>query len=155
MPNDKRFDVAVSGGSTSVEEYRRAMSEPASNLPELTPQQKMVAERLGLPEEEYRRGVLADHFGETRVRHRGRKLGEIIQGVLDGLDGEYRVETVRAEMVNLRWLVRIVSRDREFIVAIPRDLADDILDSEATKRVEKLKSCLLEGLALGGLVAKT
>ena len=154
MANDKEFDVFVSGGNTSVDEYRRAMVAPKSELPELTEQQKLVAKRLGLSEEEYRRGVLADEFGHSRMLERGKRLGEVIQGVFDGLGGKYHVEAIKAEMVNLRWLVRIASADREVVADIPRALADDAVDSGASEQVERLKSCLLSSLRRGELAAK-
>ncbi len=62
MTNNDSFEVFVSGGSTSVAEYSRAMTAPKSQLPELTEQQKLVVKKLGLSEEEYRRGVLADRW---------------------------------------------------------------------------------------------
>jgi hypothetical protein len=142
MAKNNAFEVFVSGGSTSVNEYRRAMAAPKSDLPELTEQQKFVAKKLGLSQEEYRRGVLADQMGEKRILGRGRKLGEIVQKLLDGFDGGYRVDALKAEMINDRWLIRIASRERDVVASIPRELADDVLDSGASDQVSRLTSYL-------------
>jgi hypothetical protein len=142
MGKNNDFEVFVSGGSTSVNEYRRAMAAPKSDLPELTEQQKFVAKKLGLSQEEYRRGVLADQMGETRILGRGRKLGEIVQKLLDGFDGGYRVNALKAEMIHDRWLIRIASPERDVVASIPRELADDVLDSGASDQVSRLRSYL-------------
>ncbi len=154
MAHNSSFDVFISGGSTSVDEYLRAMAAPKSQLPELTPPQKLVARKLGLSEEEYRRGVLADRFGESRILERGKRLGQVVQTVLDGFDSEYRVEAIKAEMASFRWLVRITGADCDSVVAIPRDLADDVLDSGASEQVARLKNCLVKGLDRQEPVAK-
>ena len=146
MAQNSSFEVVVSGGSTSVEEYRQAMAAPKSELPELTEAQKLVAKKLGLSEEEYRRGVLADRLGDSRVRARGKKLGEIIQSVLDGFGDGYRVEAIKAEMVKFQWLVRIGNAEREVVISVSRDLADDVIDSGRSERAERLKHLLRTSL---------
>ncbi len=155
MTNNDSFEVFVSGGSTSVAEYSRAMTAPKSQLPELTEQQKLVVKKLGLSEEEYRRGVLADRFGESRVVEQGRKLGGIIQDLLVSFGGEYRVEAIKAEMTRFRWLARITSADDEHVVEIPRDLADDVLKAQKSEAGERLKAFLLRSLKPENLVAKS
>lgn len=154
MASEKEFDVFVSDYSSSVEEYRRAMTVAESELPELTEQQKTVARKMGVSEEDYRRGVLAGKFGESRMLSRGRKLGATIQELLEGLGPEYKVDAVKAEMFNDRWLIRILTPSRVFNVAIPRDLADDVLDSGAIEEVERMKNCLLTGVNRSELIAR-
>jgi len=146
MTDQSSFEVTVSGGSTSVDDYRKAMEAQKSELPELSEQQKFVAKKLGLSEEEYRRGVLAGRLGDSRMQARGKKLGEIIQGLLDEVGGGYCVEAVRAEMVKFQWLVRIGNKDREVVASIPRDLVDDAVDSGRPERIGRLKALLLGSL---------
>src|SRR5713101_2850557 len=155
MATKASFEVSVSGGSTSVNEYRRAMSAPKSELPELTAQQKTVAKKLGLSEEEYRRGVLADQFGESRMVERGERLGEIIQSILDGSGAGYRIEALQAEMLNFQWLARITNAERALVIAIPRGLADDALDSGGSEALARLKNCLLTSLDAGQLLTRS
>lgn len=146
MEADQGFDVFVSDYSSSVEEYRRAMAAPKSDLPKLTAQQKTVAKKMGISEEDYQRGVLAGRFGEKRMLQRGKGLGTVVKDLLGSIGSEYRVEAVKAEMFNGRWLIRVAGPDRVFNVAVPRELADDVLDSGAAEEVERLKRCLLAAL---------
>jgi len=146
MASKTKFEVFISGGSTSVDEYRQAMAAPKSELPELNDDQKFVAKKLGLSEEEYRRGVLADHLGHSRMLVRGENLGQVVQSILDGNGGGYHVDAIKAEMVNGRWLVRISGNNRDIVVSIPRELADDALDSGAGPNDVRLRSCVLGSL---------
>ncbi len=146
MATNAQFDVFVSGGSTSVEDYRRAMAAPKSELPSLTVPQKTVVKKLQLSEDEYRRGVLAGQFGESRLVEQGKQLGKIVQGLLDEQDSGFRVEAIQAEMVNFRWLVRIVNAERVAVVEIPRDVAADALDSGDAGSVGLLRKNLFSVL---------
>jgi len=154
MAKNGTFEVFISGGSTSVDDYRRAMTAPKSDLPALTDQQRFVAKKMGLSEEEYRRGVLADRFGDSRMLSRGKKLGDVIQGLLDEMGSEYEVEAIQAEMVKMRWVARLANPDHEVVAEIPRDLADDVLDSGASRELARLKACLVHSLNRGELAAK-
>ncbi len=153
MTSKRKFDVFVSGYSSSVDEYRQAMTAPRSELPQLTGEQQTVARKMGVSEEDYARGVLAGRLGESRMRRRGEGLGHAVEELLTGLGPDYRLDAVKADMFNERWLIRIVTRDRVFNIPVPRDLADDLLDSGASKEIERLKNCLLVGLGRSELIA--
>jgi len=64
------FEISVSDYTSSVEEYRRAERAPKSELPVLSDDQKEVARRFKISEEEYARGVLAGIYGRERQRNR-------------------------------------------------------------------------------------
>ncbi len=154
MTSKSKFEVFVSDYSSSVDEYRRAMQAPLSELPELTAEQRTVAKKMGISEEDYRRSVLAGRLGESRMLRRGQGLGEIVEKLLDGLGPDYHVDAIKAEMFNSRWLVRVAAPDRIFNVAVPRELADDVLDSGTSEEIERLKNCVLSGLDRSELIAK-
>jgi hypothetical protein len=154
MAHNNSFEVFISGGSTSVDEYLRAMAAPKSELPKLTEQQKFVAKKTGVSEEEYRRGVLAEMYGESRMLERGKELGQMVQRVLEGLGSGYRVKAVRAEIFKERWVIRIVTPGEVFNVAVPRDIADDAVDSGTADEIERLKNCVLNGINRSGLIAR-
>jgi len=51
------------------------------------------------------------------------------------------LEGVIAEMVKTRWLLRIRTPTGVVPVQVPRELADDVLDSGASEEIEKLAPC--------------
>jgi hypothetical protein len=146
MATEAQFDVVIRGGSTSVEDYRRAMAAPKSELPKLSAVQNTVVKKLGLPADEYRRGVLAEQFGESRLIEQGKKLGAMVQVLLDELGSGYEVDAIQAEMAKFRWLIRVVNAERVIVAEIPRDVAADALDSESGRAVGLLKKYLFTTL---------
>jgi len=141
------FTVTVSDFTTSIEEWDRAQRAPRSELPNLSGEQKDVARKFGITEEEYARSVLAGRYGNERMNTRARHLGEEVQRILDTVgDGRYRVVAVTAEMFKARWVVGIEAQGRVVNVAIPRELADDVLDSYTTDDLGRLKEKLLLAL---------
>jgi hypothetical protein len=149
------FEVMVSDHSTSVEEWDRAQRAPRSELPKLSADQKDMARKFGISEEEYARSVLAGVYGDERMKSRARQLGQIIQRIAGTLGkGEYRVKAVVAEMFKSRWVVSLRGHGTQVNVAIPRELADDVLDSYTTDDITELKKKLVAGLQLAEPVGK-
>lgn len=148
------FEVYVSGSSTNVEEWKRAMAAQPSELPALNEQQKDVARRFGVTEEEYRRSLLAGLYGEKRLWERGRDLGLLVQDVLKGLGPGYQVAAVKSEMIECRWIVRIEASGKIVDLNFSRELVDDALDSHASEEVEKVRRRVLEGLGKAELLTK-
>jgi hypothetical protein len=154
MTKQQKFEVLVSDYSSSVEEWKRAMVAPRSELPPLSEQQREVARKFGVSDEEYARGVLAGLYGEERIRSRGEQLGELVETILQGLGPTYRLAAIKAEMFNGRWICRIMTPEKIANVAVPRELADDVLDSGVREEIDRLKNCLLTGLGRDELIAR-
>lgn len=140
------FDVFVSDNTTSVEEWRRALKAPLSELPELSPAQMEIVKKFGVKEEEYKRGVLAGIYGNRRMHQRGVDLGKAIGSILEGLAGPYNLKAVIAEFAKERWVARVQAPDKIVNIAIDRDLADDVVDSDTVQDQERLKILLLKSL---------
>lgn len=147
------FEVLVSDYSSSVDEWRQAQLVPKDELPALSRQQREVAKKMRVSEEDYQRNVLAGRLGEMRLQSRGEALGKIIQQLLQRLGSEFRLDAVKGEMVNCRWLCRIETPEKLTVVAFPRELVDDVLDSGAAEELERLKRSLYVGLGQGSLLA--
>jgi hypothetical protein len=142
------FEISVSDYTSSVEEYRRAETAPKSELPKLSDDQKAVARRFKITEEEYARGVLAGIYGRERQRARGRQLGELTQNMLAELGRSDQVVHVAYEMDKVRWVVSIKASNGIAQVAIPRELASDLLDSGLTEYERELKSRVARALGV-------
>jgi hypothetical protein len=118
-----------------------------ADLPCLSPEQKEVAKKLGISEDAYARSLLASKFGDERMRQRAHVLGEVIQVLLEKFGSEYRVEAVVADMFNGRWVVRVGFPRGDFDLRVPRELADDVLDSGQPSEVTKLKALVRTGIS--------
>jgi len=140
------FDVFISGSTGSVEDWQNAMNAPKSELPKLNDEQKEVARKMGISQEEYARGVLVGHYGENRQKQRGEKLGQRIEEILAGLGHTYELEALLREGVKFRWVARIKTAQQPKNVAIGFELADDVIDSGTVQDMERLRIMMLEAL---------
>lgn len=140
------FDVHVPDFTSSVEEYHRAQLAPRSELPKLGEEEKEIARKFKISEEEYARGVLAGLYGRERKMARARRLGEAIQEILEGLGGHDHVLSVLCDVDRSRWMVTIQTREGVRNVAVPLELADDVIDWSLREKIDELRSLLTYGL---------
>ena len=141
-----RFEIRVSDYSSSVEDWRRAQQAAHSELPELTAEQKDMAKKFKISEEEYARGVLAGNYGRERNVARARRLGDMVQHILDELDGGGRVVAVGYDLDRPRWIIGIQTHEGHHNVAVPRELADDVVDWGLREKIEELRSRVAYGV---------
>jgi hypothetical protein len=145
------FQIHIPDHSSSVAEWRKAQQAAQSELPQLTAEQKEVARKFGITEEEYARNVLAGLYGRQRMRDRAQALGEAVQDVLEGRGRGERVTALFRDMDRLAWVVRIETRERDVDVLVSQELADDLFDSGSEAERERLRarvvSCLENELA--------
>jgi len=146
------FNVFVSGVTGSVEDWQRAMNAPKTELPKLNDEQREVAGRMGISEEEYARGVLVGEYGENRQRQRGKVIGLRIEEILEGLGKPYALEALIREGVRERWVARINTPAEPKNVAINLDLADDVIDSGTVQDLERLRVLILQALGRSELL---
>jgi len=144
--NPAGFEVYIPDYSSSVAEWRRAQHAPPSELPELTAEQKEVARKFGITEEEYARNVLAGQYGRQRVRQRAQALGEAVQEVLNHLGRMYRVIAVSRDMDHPGWVVRIETQKEDVDVFVSQELADDLFDSSSGGEKERLRRRVVSSL---------
>ena len=140
------FEVFVSGSTNSAEEWKRALEAPKEELPKLDSEQKEAAKRFGISAEEYARGVLAGRYGEDSQRELGRKLGRYVEQILAAGNGKYRLAAVRGEVMKSRWVLQIETPQGVRNLAVPLELADDLVDSDLPELLEELKSKVLAGV---------
>jgi len=148
------FKVLVSDFTSSVDEWRHAQQVPKSQLPKLNDEQREVARKFKISEEEYARGVLAGLLGQKRQEARAQNLGEVIQRMLEGSTRHERVIAVIADMFKGRWIVQIQTPKAAINVAVPRELADDVLDWGLREQMEELRARLLYALGRDGRAVK-
>jgi hypothetical protein len=142
------FEIELPGGSTNLEEWRKAQALPVSELRQLTTEEKEVARKLGITEESLARSAKADEFGKERMRRKAQEFGQRVNRILEE-SGSGRVDAVRADLINGRWLVRV--KAREYVVmSFPRELVDDLLDSGAISDLEQVKRLIREQLSAAG-----
>ncbi len=74
-------------------------------------------------------------------------MGELVQSIAAKISAKWKVQAVIAEMFKGRWVVKLESKGSSAAIAVPRELADDILDSGLTAEVKKLRAIVADALA--------
>jgi hypothetical protein len=151
-PHKLDFEIELADSSVSIDEWRRAQKLPDSELPELTPEQKGAANKLGISEEAYARSVKAGEFGHERMHRRALEFGTVMLGILRDLKYPGTVDGVKADPFNNRWLIRLNSPAG--ILEFSRELVDDLLDSGRKSYLEQLRDATRRQLTTSGAKAK-
>jgi hypothetical protein len=99
-----------------------------------------------MEESEYARGVLADDLGRNRQQEKGRKLGQVISGLLDELEPGWKLDSLIRRGTEFMWIARVDGKGHEVEVETPLDLADDVVDSESLSPRNRLEELLRAGL---------
>jgi hypothetical protein len=135
------FQVYVSGGFVSLDDWRQAMTASEQKLPKLSENQREAARFVGMAESEYARGVLADDLGRSRQQEKGKRLGHAIGELLARLGQAWRLESITRVGVEFKWVARLEGKGSGLELEVPLDLADDIIDSGdrgARSRLEEI-----------------
>jgi hypothetical protein len=143
------FEVVISGVHVNPEAWKRAADAPH---PELSQEQKVVARKLGVGEDEFARGVLASQMGEEYQRGRGKTLGQRIQAILASVGSEYLLSAVMRQGTEFRWLARIEAAGKTVAVSLPLDLVDDVVDSGSKQELDRLRNLVLFGIGRQELI---
>lgn len=137
------FQVYISGGTVSLDDWRLAMEANELELPPLSQAQKDAAQRIGMAEPEYARGVLAEIYGEREQQKKGKRLGEIIVDCLDQTGRGWRLDALIRRGAEGVWIARAEGEGISSQIEIPLELVDDVVDSGGTSRKREMEELIL------------
>jgi len=140
------FEIYISGGTVSIDDWRRAKEAGEHDLPALDDAQKEAAFKIGMAATEYARGVLAEEIGRKNQRERGKRLGEVIKNSLSRLNQSWELSSLVRKGVDDVWIARFEDAGRASKIEIPIELADDVVDSDDPFSRAKLDRLLTEKL---------
>ena len=143
-----QFEVVVQGSRISPEDLMRAMRASVSELPKLTEEQKKNARRFGETPQEYARRELAELYAKERMRGRAEQIGQAAAQILQERGHDYQLRGVVADMANDRWVLTVKTPGGRANVAVPRELADEVVDWGFREKMEELKQRVLYGIGV-------
>ncbi len=147
---EQGFQIQIMSDSMSPVEWKRAMTAPESELKIVLPlseEQKEVAKKYEMSEEEYARAELARVYGRRGLRERAEQLGAIVGKMLAEVSPQSRLAAVRYEGTELRWVLGVETPQGMRNLGVSRDLIDDVLDSELFEEMQRLRSHLKNSLS--------
>jgi hypothetical protein len=150
------FQVIVNSFVQSPGEWKRVFeADAAGRVSQLSEDERLVAKKLGMGEKEVADKIKAGQYGELRLTANGLGLGEQAASILKVLGPDYKLLAVLWESSRERWVLRIETAESKIVsVAVPMELADDVLDSGALQDIDRLKNLVLFGVGRQELIFK-
>ena len=133
------FEIHISG-------YPDASREALPPTSALTPDEKELAEKFGLTEEQLQRSKEALAEKAERIHARAVELGHLVESVLDPLGTDYRLLSVTRNIDTMTWRLSVATPAGPVNVPISWEIVDDVLDSRTRSEFDRLRNMVLFGI---------
>src|SRR5581483_9045372 len=108
------MEIAVDGWRAGAAERELARSLPSDQLPRLTDEQRSVAKKLGIPEEEYAHSVVADERNRDALLIKTERLARLLEQRIERVGIGAHVNRVTLRTIQDRFDVEIqINRSEE------------------------------------------
>jgi len=132
------MEIGVDGWRAGAAEWNAVRAVPANELPALTPEQREVAKKLGVSEQDYARSALAGQRTREALLYKTERFARLLEQRMQasGLSGT--ITRVMLRTIEHRFDVEIQSDGRFVPVRIEENLVDDYFDSGSVDADERL-----------------
>ena len=122
------MEIIIEGWRAGGQERKEAATVPANQLPELTVEQKSVAKKLGISEEDYARSAYAGKRNQDRLIEKTRRFAGILEERLRSLSEGARIERVRLVTIEHEYSIELSVNDRRIFFRVPEEMVDDFIE---------------------------
>jgi len=135
-------EISVHGWKASSSDWEAVRKLPKDQLPPLTEQQKEVARKLGVSEEDYARSALAGERTQNTLLAKTETFARLLEKKLCELGSKASVENVALQILDDRFEVLLRVNGKLLPLRIKEEIVDDILESGSAEAEEKLSKIL-------------
>ncbi len=146
------FQIYLADAPGSLEDWRRALAAPESELAKLSREKAGLVKKFGSSEADYARGVLVGKYRKERLWPMAEKLGRTAARVLGEINEKYKLVAV-LEKVDpgeeepvISWLLRIQGPRFVREVEVPPELLDSLAAGNGRAFAGDLKTQLMKSL---------
>lgn len=136
------MEIAVDGWRASVGDWSAVRSVPADELPPLSPQQREVAKKLGIAEQDYARSALAGQRTREALLQKTERFARLLEERLQASGQQAEVVRVMLRTVEHRFDVEINAGGRSVPLRVEETLVDDYFDSGSADADQRLARIL-------------
>ena len=119
--------IVVDGWRAGISEWKEAHRIPSAELPPLSDDQKKVAQKLGIPEEDYARSAAAGRRTQDQLLRKTEKFAELLQRKLDLRGGGVKITVVKLNVLEHQYEVSATENGRVISLRVSEDMIDDLL----------------------------
>jgi hypothetical protein len=142
------MEISVEGWRASPSDWSAVRSVPRDQLPALTEEQREVAKKLGIAEEDYARSVLAGQRTSEALLGKTERLGRLLNQRLKAIREDASVERVSLSSTDHRFDVTLIVKEQRVPLRIDENLVDDYFDGGSLQADEALGRVLERTLAV-------
>jgi hypothetical protein len=133
------MQVSVQGWKASPSDWEAVRKIPKDQLPPLTEEQKHVAHKLGVSEEDYARSALAGKRTQDTLLAKTEMFARLLEKKVRDLGFNATVESVALSIIDDRFEVLLqVNGSQRLPLRINEELVDDIFESGSAQANERL-----------------
>jgi len=132
------MEIAVDGWRASVADWSAVRNVPVAELPALSAEQREVAKKLGVAEQDYARSALAGERTREALLGKTERFARLLEQRVRVLDPNAKVARVMLRTFEHRFDVEIESDGRTIPLRIEESLVDDFYDSGSLDADERL-----------------
>jgi len=132
------MEIAVDGWRAGAAEWDAVRSLPASELPSLSPEQREVAKKLGVSEQDYARSALAGERTREVLLRKTERLARLLEQRMQGSGLSGTITRVMLRTIEHRFDVEVQSSGRFVPLRIEESLVDDYFDGGSADAEERL-----------------
>jgi hypothetical protein len=122
------MEIVIEGWRAGGEERREATSVPVGQLPPLTDEQKSVAKKMGISEEDYARSTYAGRRNQERLIEKTRRFAKILDSKLRAKVEGARIDRVRLVTIEHEYRIELSVGDKKALFRVAEDMVDDFME---------------------------
>ena len=122
------MEIVIEGWRAGSEERKEAASVPAGQLVPLTDEQKSVAKKMGISEEDYARSAYAGRRNQDRLIDKTRRFAEILEERLQSISEGARIDRIRLVTIEHEYRIEIRLSNRKLFFRVSEEMVDDFIE---------------------------
>jgi hypothetical protein len=142
------MQISVQGWKASAGDWEAVRSIPTNQLPELTEEQKAVARKLGISEEDYARSYLAGERTQSALLAKTEMFARLLTKKIYDSGFKATVESVVLRILEDRFDVLLTVHGAKVPLRIQESIADELLEAGSAEADEKLSRILNSTIGL-------
>jgi hypothetical protein len=132
------MEIAVQGWRSYPAEWQAVRSVPGNELPPLSDEQRQVARKLGIPEEDYARSVLAGQRTQEVLLQKTEGLARFLEQRIEASGLPAIIKKIVLVVVEEKFTVELEVNGRPLVLRIDESIVDDFFDSGSEEAEKKL-----------------
>jgi hypothetical protein len=136
------MEIAVDGWRSGATDWDAVRNLPAEQLPQLSEEQRAVAKKLGISEQDYARSVVAGERSREALLVKTERLARLLEQRIAALGIGGRVNRVVLRTIQDRFDIEVQLDGRVLPLRIEESIVDDYFDSGSADAERRLAQIL-------------